>query len=68
MTLLLTQSEIIEATGKRRALAQAKALARIGVMSKRIGTRIVVSRAHFEQVLGVSAGKSDNVVLNLSSL
>lgn len=66
--IILTQDEIRNITGLKRYTAQARQLARMGIECKQnaIG-ELIVSRAHFEQVMGVNSrgNRRSEVKLNL---
>ncbi|WP_246217201.1 DUF4224 domain-containing protein [Paraburkholderia panacisoli] len=64
--MFLSADELVELTGRRRREAQAQALRMMGIERKmRAGGRLVVSRRHVEQVLGVaSAGPVDVDAMN----
>ena len=61
--LILGADELEEITGRQRFTAQAKALARIGISYKlRPDGFPLVSRAHFEQIMGSTSEKQDAVI------
>ncbi|MFM0210399.1 DUF4224 domain-containing protein [Paraburkholderia sediminicola] len=59
--MFLSVDELVELTGRRQRESQAQALRMMGIEHKmRADGRLVVSRRHVEQVLGVaSAGAVD---------
>ena len=71
--LILTQEEIQQITKRQRFKAQARQLGRMGIEHRLSATgEPVVSRAHFEQVMGTKNGSGQGPVpevkLNLSFL
>ena len=61
--MILAADELEEITGRQRFTAQAKALARIGISYKlRPDGFPIVSRAHFEQVMGAASENRDAVI------
>jgi hypothetical protein len=61
--LILVSEELEEITGKRRFSAQAKALAMIGISYKlRPDGFPLVSRTHFEQIMGGASKNRDAVI------
>lgn len=67
MSTILSQTEIKEITGRCRYTAQAKQLARMGIEHRlNAAGEPIVSRRHFEQVMGSQMGTGgDGVELHL---
>ena len=60
-TLTLTQQEIALITGRKRFTAQCRQLAKMGIEHRLSATgEPIVSRAHFEQVMGVQVDSAND--------
>lgn len=63
VALILSHEELSALTGRRRYRAQARALARMGITHRlRPDGFPIVSRAHFEQSMGLSPPPSERAV------
>jgi len=64
--LILTQEEIVSITGRKRYTAQARQLARMGIEHRlNAAGGPIVSRRHFEQVMGAQVGSTDGDCVEL---